>query len=1053
MANYFDQFDVVTPEQAGPSPQTRVTVGGPTSSTGGNFFDRFDDPALPDITAPGGIGAAFQQIDEGPQFKPADQRRMADLASAYHEAPVGHGMAVDSRAQQMLKDVENNNPYNNATWQGLTAGFGDEIGAGIRTAFGQGDGYGENLAVERELLRRQREERPLGMAGAEVVGAAIPTFLLPGAGVARTGEAATTAATKAPGFVDRTADAIGAGATYGGIYGFGTGEGGFDSRLEEAGKGAAIGAAGAGVLSPLIEGATVGGKAAVNAARDYMAPFTEAGRERLAGRVLNDSAADPAALRYNLENPEQIVPSVPGSQPTTFQQTGDLGVGLLERQMQTTNPQPFLQREVNQNVARNAALAGIQREGSPEAVVSTLRQHLADIDRSTGDALEAATQTARNQTDALGGAGTTEGYGAAIRGQLDTARNAAKARERALWDAVDPDGTLAADAGGIRATAEAIRRDMPQAAKPMEGDELGIFGTAGNFNGVMPLREITALRSRLSDAMTDELSEHGQSQVYRRLTQLRGAVEHVLDGTVAQRATQEAQAVASGAMREEDTIAANLSRWVSGWREEQAARARSGFGTGPDVAGGTGGFSGSRGSASARGGEFPDAAGAQGISADPRGPGGPAANFTPEAYGRLREASAATRQRAQTYDEGLVGDVLARSGSQGPFHVPATAVAEKFFRRGSMGAEGMRALQAANNSPETAAAIRDYAIKSLRDFAQRDGMLDPARVEAWRRAHADALRAIPEIDRMLASPVQASETMAQLAAARRQAMDNYQAGAVARVIGLDNATDVTKAVGSVFEARNPVQLMRQLAGAVRGNPEAEAGLRKAVADHMTQRLRSMTEAGTSSEKQLKAAAFQRFVADNEPALKEVLRPGEVAMLKEIAADIERSQRSVSGVKLPGRSNTPQDLLAQMKAAGAPQSKFGQLLSMAIQALAGGALGGPMGSAGALVGGKLLSNMRQAGFQKIDDIITEAILNPDLARKLLEKAPPLAPAVAPTVPRAAVPGAVMSVPAFKPEPPQRPLTARERMTQALMSAQRPASNLSPTQQRLVEALAR
>ncbi len=79
-----------------------------------------------------------------------------------------------------------------------------------------------------------------------------------------------------------------------------------------------------------------------------------------------------------------------------------------------------------------------------------------------------------------------------------------------------------------------------------------------------------------------------------------------------------------------------------------------------------------------------------------------------------------------------------------------------------------------------------------------------------------------------------------------------------------------------------------------------------MADHLVQRLKSMTEAGTSGQKQLQAAGFQKFVANNEAALKEVLKPGEVSMLKAIAADLERSQRSVSGVKLPGRSNSPQD---------------------------------------------------------------------------------------------------------------------------------------------------
>jgi hypothetical protein len=91
-------------------------------------------------------------------------------------------------------------------------------------------------------------------------------------------------------------------------------------------------------------------------------------------------------------------------------------------------------------------------------------------------------------------------------------------------------------------------RELPKAAKPMAGEEKAIFVEAAKFNGVTPFKEIAALRTRLNDAMRDELSEHGSSQVYRRMTQLRGAVEDVLDGTVATKAAQEAQAVAAGAM-------------------------------------------------------------------------------------------------------------------------------------------------------------------------------------------------------------------------------------------------------------------------------------------------------------------------------------------------------------------------------------------------------------------------------------------------------------------------------------------------------------------------
>jgi hypothetical protein len=517
----------------------------------------------------------------------------------------------------------------------------------------------------------------------------------------------------------------------------------------------------------------------------------------------------------------------------------------------------------------------------------------------------------------------------------------------------------------------------------MEGEERAIFSMAAGFKGVVPFREVSALRTRVSTDMRRELSRYGSTPVYARLVQLRGAIERTIEDAVAGKASQEAAAVASGAMRQEDTMAFKLLSETDAWLSERAARENIGAAAASASAGGAPTFSRSSGAEVSRGGRFGSAPRDQSLQGD----AGLQPNFDEAALGRLRDATDATKARANTFGTKPVGDVLRRSGQEGPFSVPAAAVPSRFFRPGPRGYEDVQALRRAADDPQTRRTIQDYAISTLRRFAEgKDGTLDPSKVTIWRQRHQDALRAFPEIDRMLKGPVEAAETMERVAVARKAELDEYQAGAVARLIGLDNAADVTRAVGAIFDARNPVQLMRQLATDAKGNPEATEGLRKAVADHLVQRLKSMTEAGTSGQKQLQAAGFQKFVANNEAALKEVLKPGEVSMLKAIAADLERSQRSVSGVKLPGRSNSPQDILAQMKAAGAPQSLFGRLLTIGAQAGVGGAAGGPVGSAVAVGAGEFLSRLRQSGFQQVEEILADALLNPSRALLLLQKVP-------------------------------------------------------------------
>lgn len=740
--------------------------------------------------------------------------------------------------------------------------------------------------------------------------------------------------------------------------------------------GGGIGALAASTPRIAAEGARMAG--------DYIAPLTEAGRERLAATSLRDAASDPAAARDALARNGELVP---GSQPTTFQQSGDMGLGALERAVAAGSPDQFMQRRSDQNAARLDALGDVQSQGSPQAVVSALRANLADLDEMTGEALQGATRTAQERAAAIGGGGTPEGYGASVRQRLMDAENTARERERALWKAVDPDGTLALPTGGVRQEVENALGSLPQAARPMEGEERAIFAAAGGFGPVMPFKEVTALRSRVSTEMRRELSQNGRSPVYARLSQLRGAIERNIEDAVTGKAAQEAEAVASGAMRQEDTLAAALMRDIRAWNERRAAEA--GMGQNAGAAGGGNAFAGSSGASATSGrqvpggGEFRDAARGEGLlGADELAP-----NFDQAARDRLNAASEATKQRAQTYGRGPVGDVLRRSGSEGPYNVPSSAVAERFFRPGAKGYENVQALRQAAGDPETAASIRDYALSTLRRSAMReDGTLDPAKVQVWKSRYRDALRAFPEIDGMVADPVRASQAMEQLAVQRKQSLDTYRQGLTGRLIGVDNPDDVTRAIGSVFTSPQPATLMRQLAEQVRGDGEAVEGLRKAVADSMVQRLVSNAEAATSGRALIKADQFQNFVRQNEAALKEVLKPAEISMLKAIGDDLQRANRSIASVKLPGGSNTAQDLVA-LAQSSQPQS-WGRIFLAALAQGGGGfALGGPVGGIAAIGGGQAMSALRRAGMQKVDDLLTDAMLNPQRGLLLLTKAPP------------------------------------------------------------------
>lgn len=165
-------------------------------------------------------------------------------------------------------------------------------------------------------------------------------------------------------------------------------------------------------------------------ARDYVAPMSQAGQEATAGATLRDRASNPVDVVDTLDNgPHELVP---GSKPTLFQATGDMGLGALEREVQTRSPGDFQQRRAEQNAARVDALSGIQSHGNPADVSAGFRRRLADIDETTNQAIERATQDARTQADAIGGTAPPEQRGSALRAALKDAENAARAHEEDL---------------------------------------------------------------------------------------------------------------------------------------------------------------------------------------------------------------------------------------------------------------------------------------------------------------------------------------------------------------------------------------------------------------------------------------------------------------------------------------------------------------------------------------------------------------------------------------------------------------------------------------------
>lgn len=154
---------------------------------------------------------------------------------------------------------------------------------------------------------------------------------------------------------------IGAGAAGGAALGVLTPTAG-ENFWGEKGQQAAFGAIGGAVVPAAIRSAKVLRAGLVD-------PFTEAGRTKIVGRVLNTSAADKEAAKAGMR---MRTGKTPGFDPTAGQAADDAGLASLERTARAIDPAGFGDIDKSQRGALVSALRGIAK--TPEDRASAVRE-------------------------------------------------------------------------------------------------------------------------------------------------------------------------------------------------------------------------------------------------------------------------------------------------------------------------------------------------------------------------------------------------------------------------------------------------------------------------------------------------------------------------------------------------------------------------------------------------------------------------------------------------------------------------------------------------------
>jgi hypothetical protein len=222
--------------------------------------------------------------------------------------------------------------------------------------------YDANLVEERRRDREAREANPTAGPVAEVGGA-----VLGGLTAARAAPALFGVTNPTGGLLSQIGQGIRAGGAGGALAGFGSGEGGFENRVEAAGQGAAIGQAVGGGAVPVVRGvAAVAGPPLTAAANQIRAIFSGRGEEASVAQLLRAFQRDGISIEDATRRYNQWVAD--GARPETIV---DLG---------SENVRGFVNRLVNvPGASRTAAREALDiRTGGQAARVGE------DVERATG---------------------------------------------------------------------------------------------------------------------------------------------------------------------------------------------------------------------------------------------------------------------------------------------------------------------------------------------------------------------------------------------------------------------------------------------------------------------------------------------------------------------------------------------------------------------------------------------------------------------------------------------------------------------------------------------
>ena len=351
-------------------------------------------------------------------------------------------------------------------------------------------------------------------------------------------------------------------------------------------------------------------------------------------------------------------------------------------------------------------------------------------------------------------------------------------------------------------------------------------------------------------------------------------------------------------------------------------------------------------------------------------------NMTQEDADALALGKKLHAEKAQTYDQGPVSNVLKTYGYKGQYKTSDGAVASSAFVPGNKGYETVKAfMKAADNDPAAIESMQNIAMINLRDSIKNEGRLTPKILNAWKAQYGNSLRALDEVSPGF------SKKFDSLAKAN-QAIEGLPVK-MAMAAGPD---EVRNLIGSVFESGQGLTKANQLMRSIADDQHSIDGVRSASVDYMIKKASNAAQAG--GEDVLSYAKLKTLIGSNQDVLTAIHGKDGVKNMNALANDMKRVQAARDMMATKGGSDTTKNIIQWAKESAPTVTGHtvnGLIALEAFDQLAKGDYKSAALATSAFAAKKLIDTFKSKNIKNINDLVHEGLLNPDVGSAMLTRA--------------------------------------------------------------------